>query len=81
MPKKYKIISGKDFSAFKLLDPPETLNEQVYIASHVSYGQYHAGVVVNDISTNYEFEVIPFLQMMILEDFEKFLLNCYFELE
>ena len=27
LPKKFKIINGKEFSAFKLLDPPDNLNE------------------------------------------------------
>jgi len=36
--KKYSIIKGKEFSAFNLLDPPITNKEQVYVASHISYG-------------------------------------------
>ena len=61
-------VNGKPFSAFNLLDPPlynlktgQKNSEQVFVAMHISYGQYHAGVVCNDISTNYEFERLPVL--------------------
>ena len=73
--------NGKPFSAFNLLDPPPGNNEQVFVAMHISYGQYHAGVVCNDISTNYEFERLPVLQQDILEKFKEFLLRRWKHLE
>ena len=79
--KKYIEINSKEFSAFNLLDPPLINKEQVYVASHVSYGQYHAGMCVNDISTNYDWEELPMQCMITLENFEKFLLLMYSELE
>ena len=51
------------------------------MASHISYGQYHAGIVANDISTNYEWEELPVSQKEIVDDFAKFLLKMYKELE
>jgi hypothetical protein len=47
----------------------------------MSYGQYHAGIVANDISTNYEWEELPMNQREIVNDFAKFLLKMYSELE
>ena len=81
LPKKYTNIKGKEFSAFNLLDPPVSNKEQVYVASHISYGQYHSGIVVNDISTNYDWEEIPIAQQGYFEQFEKFLILMYAELE
>lgn len=51
---------GEEFNAFNLLDPPSNSKlYQVLVAQHISYGSYHAGVVCNDISTNYDFEPLP----------------------
>jgi len=47
------------FSAFHLLDPDPSRSEQVFCAQHISFGSYHAGVVCDDISTNYPFTPVP----------------------
>lgn len=68
------------FSAFSMLDPCSS-SEQVYYCTHVSYGQYHAGVVCNDVSTNYDFAPLPGSQRELLEEFKEYLLRCWQEQE
>lgn len=51
------------------------------VAQHISYGSYHAGVVCNDISTDYEFDLVPSAQQDILAEFKKFLFTYWDELQ
>ena len=50
-----------EFNSFTMLDNAKT-EYQTYFANHVSFGSYHAGVVCNDVDTNYEFEELPMRQ-------------------
>ena len=69
-----------EFNSFTLLDNAKT-DFQTYFATHVSFGSYHAGVVCNDVDTNYEFEELPLSQQVYLDKFKEFLLNSWNTLE
>jgi len=43
----------EEFNAFTLLDS-NLKSTQIYSATHLCYGMYHAGVVCNDVDTNQE---------------------------
>ena len=64
-----------------MLDPDPNNGDQVFCAQHISYGSYHAGVVCNDISTDYEFTPLGLGEKDILDEFEAFLLRYWKELE
>jgi len=46
-----------DIEIYNLLDPDPRL--QIFAATHISLGSYHAGIVCNDVSTNYDFVPVP----------------------
>ena len=48
----------QDLEIYNLLDPDPREN-QIFAATHISLGSYHAGVVCNDVSTNYDFVLVP----------------------
>lgn len=80
-PEEKRTDKGDEFSAFTLLDPDPGNDDQVFCAMHLSYGAYHAGVVCNDVSTNYDFTGLPSAQQEVLEEFQDFLLKFWKELE
>ena len=49
-------------------------DEQTFVATCLSFGQYHGAVVVNDISTNSDFIELPYAKQ-ILADFKAYLLR------
>ena len=73
--------TGVELNAFALLDPDPNNGDQVFCAQHISYGSYHAGVVCNDVSTDYDFSPLGIGEKDILEEFEMFLLRYWKELE
>ena len=61
---------------YNLLDP-DPKNTQIFAATHISLGSYHAGIVCNDVSTNYEFVPVPLGQKLILDEFKNYLLSLW----
>ena len=69
------------FSPFNLLDPDPARKEQVYCAQHISFGAYHAGIVCNDIATDYPFVPVPQSQRDVLNELKDRLLKIWKELD
>lgn len=63
------------------LDPSKKLGYQIYQVNQISLGAYHAGVVVNDISTPGELVQLPQVQQEILNGFKNYLLQQWNKLE
>ncbi len=42
-------------------------SEQTFVATNISFGQYHAGVVVNDIHTNSDFNPLLYAEQILKE--------------
>lgn len=53
----------------------------MYCAQHISFGAYHAGVVCNDIATNYPFVPVPQSQRDVLNELKDRLLKIWKELD